>query len=182
MEHPSPDNVILGLLAVQPCHGYQLLEYFHDPQGLGRVWMMSTSQLYVVLKRLQQQGFITGRAVESSEAPTRTEYQLTEAGQDSLTIWLHEKQPPASVRRIRVEFLSRLYLARLLGVSTLPIVSAQKAACQLQLIILRTQRDEAAPGIGFLALEFMIAQLEAVLQWIDRCELVPKGPNDEENL
>lgn len=168
MEQPSPDNVILGLLAVHPCHGYQLLEYFHDPQGLGRVWMMSTSQLYVVLKRLEQQGFITGHAVESPDAPARTEYHLSEAGQSSLTIWLHEEQPSASVRCIRVEFLSRLYLAHLLGVPTQSIVNAQKAACRLQLKILRTQRDETAPGIGFLALEFMIAQLEAVLQWIDR--------------
>jgi DNA-binding PadR family transcriptional regulator len=173
MEHPSPDNVILGLLAIHPCHGYQLLDYFHDPQGLGRVWQMSTSQLYVVLKRLQQQGFITGHAVESPDAPTRTEYHLTEAGQDSLMIWLHERQPSASVRYIRVEFLSRLHLARMLGVSTLPIVSAQKAVCQLQLKLLYAQRETAAPGIGFWALEFMIAQLEAVLQWIDRCELVP---------
>jgi DNA-binding PadR family transcriptional regulator len=171
MEQPSPDNVILGLLAIRPCHGYQLLEYFHDPQGLSRVWMLSTSQLYVVLKRLQQQGFITGHAVESPDAPTRTEYHLTEAGQDSLAIWLHEKQPSASVRHIRVEFLSRLYLARLLSIPTQPIVTAQKATCQLQLKILRTQRDETPPGIGFLALEFMIAQLEAVLQWIDRCEI-----------
>lgn len=180
MEQPSPDHVILGLLAVHPCHGYQLQEYFHDPQGLSRVWMMSTSQLYVVLKRLQQQGFITGHTVESSEAPTRTEYQLTEAGQDSLSVWLHEKQPSASVRHIRVEFLSRLYLARLLDVSTLSIVCAQKAACQLQLNMLRTQRDEAEPGIGFLALDFVITQLEAVLQWIDRCESVPQGLHDRE--
>jgi DNA-binding PadR family transcriptional regulator len=171
MELPTPDNVILGLLAVHPCHGYQLLEYFHDPNGLGRVWLMSTSQLYVVLKRLQTQGFITGRAVESPDAPTRTEYRLTEAGQDSLSIWLNEKQPSASLRQIRVEFLSRLYLARLLNLPTLPIISAQKAACQFQLKLLRTQRDETEPGIGFLALEFMITQLEAVLQWIDRCDI-----------
>lgn len=170
MEQPSPDNVILALLAVRPCHGYQLLEYFHDPQGLGRVWRMSTSQLYAVLKRLQQQELITGHAVESPDAPTRTEYHLTEAGQDSLAIWLHEKRPSASLRRIRVEFLSRLYLAQLLGIPVLPIVHVQKAACQLQLKLLRTQRDETAPGIGLLALEFMIAQLEAVLQWIERCE------------
>jgi hypothetical protein len=83
---------------------------------------------------------------------------------------------------VRVEFLSRLYIARLLNASTAPIVRHQKAACQLQHKLLETQRDEAAPGIGWLALEFMIAQLEAVLQWIDRCELVPKGLKDEERL
>lgn len=170
MNQPTPDNVILGLLAVRPCHGYQLLEFFHDPDGLGRVWVMSTSQLYVVLKRLEQHNFINGQEVQSADAPTRTEYHLTEAGRDSLNIWLNDPQPSASVRRVRVEFLSRLYVARLLGLPTAAIIQYQKAACQLQRKILLAQREEAHPGVGFLALEFMLIQLDAVLQWIDRCE------------
>lgn len=180
MKQPSPDNVILGLLADCPCHGYQLLEHFHDPDGLGRVWLMSTSQLYVVLKRLQQNGFITGHAVESSDAPTRTEYHLTEAGQDSLAIWLHDKQPSASMRSIRVEFLSRLSIANLLHVPTQPIISAQKNACQRQLALLKTQRNDTAPGTGLLALEFMITQLEGVLQWIDHCDLASHDSRNRE--
>jgi PadR family transcriptional regulator AphA len=179
MNQPSPDPVVLGLLAVHACHGYQLLEYFHDPDHLGRVWAMSTSQLYAVLKRLEQQGFVAGRDVASIDAPIRTEYHLTEAGRASLDLWLHEKQPSPSVRRVRVEFLSRLYIARLLNVPTAPIVRRQKAACQLQHRLLVTQRDEAAPGVGLLALDFMIAQINAVLQWIDRCEIV--APDNEES-
>lgn len=170
MNQPAPDNVILGLLAIQPCHGYQLLEYFHDPNELGRVWIMSTSQLYVVLKRLEQQGFINGQEVHTTDAPTRTEYHLTEAGRDGLYLWLNDPQPSASIRRVRVEFLSRVYIARLLGVSTTAIVQHQKTACQLQRKILLTQRDEAQPGIGSLALDLMLIQLDAVLQWLDHCE------------
>jgi DNA-binding PadR family transcriptional regulator len=177
MNQPTPDHVILGLLAVQPCHGYQLLELFADPNELGRVWRMSTSQLYVVLKRLEQQGLIAGREVESADAPTRTEYHLTEAGRDSLNLWLNDKQPSASIRRVRVEFLSRLYIARLLNIPTAPIVRYQKAACQLQQKILLAQQEEAQPGIGLMALEFMVAQLKAVLAWIDRCEMVPRDSN-----
>jgi PadR family transcriptional regulator AphA len=179
MNQPSPDHVVLGLLAVHACHGYQLLEYFHDPDHLGRVWMMSTSQLYAVLKRLEQQGFVAGRDVASIDAPIRTEYHLTEAGRATLDLWLNEKRPSASVRRVRVEFLSRLYIARLLNVPTAPIVRHQKAACQLQHKLLVAQRDEAAPGVGLLALDFMIAQISAVLQWIDRCEMV--APDNEES-
>lgn len=169
MNQPALDNVILGLLAIQPCHGYQLLEFFHNPNGLGRVWMMSTSQLYVVLKRLEQQGFISGQEIQSPDAPARMEYHLTEAGRDSLNLWLNDQQPSASIRRVRVEFLSRLYIAPLLGVSTAAIIQRQKTACQLQRKILLTQRDEIQPGIGFLAFEFVLSQLDAVLQWIDRC-------------
>ena len=173
MNQPTPDNVVLGLLAAHPSHGYQLLEAFHDPDQLARVWSMSTSQLYVVLKRLEQQGFIAGRDVASADAPTRTEYHLTEAGRASLHRWLGERQPSASVRWVRVEFLSRLTIARLLDLPTAPLVQSQKAACQSERRLLLAQCHETGPGIGRLALEFMIAQLDAVLQWIDRCESVP---------
>ncbi|HML21324.1 MAG TPA: PadR family transcriptional regulator [Aggregatilinea sp.] len=180
MNQPTPEPVLLGLLAVQPCHGYQLLEVFHDPDELGRVWNMSTSQLYAVLKRLEQQEFITGVPVQVPDAPTRTEYHLTEAGRDALDLWLHDSRPSASVRRVRIEFLSRLYIARLLNIPTIPIVRAQKAACEHQLKMLQVQEEQALPGVGYLALEFMIAQLHAVLQWIDRCEVVPLVRPEEE--
>lgn len=170
---PSPDAVLLGLLANRPSHGYQLLEVFHDPAQLGQVWNMSTSQLYAVLKRLEGKGLITGVPVQPPDAPTRIEYRLTDAGRACLDAWLHELRPTASIRRVRVDFLSRLYIARLLGVPTAAIVQAQRAACEDQLAELLGQQATAAPGIGFLALEFMIAQLRTVLQWIDRCEVVP---------
>lgn len=170
----TPDETILGLLAARAQHGYQLLDCFRDPAQLGSVWDMSTSQLYSVLKRLSQQGLIAGREVESADAPTRTEYCLTEAGRTQLDIWLREECPSASIRRIRVEFLSRLFIARLLNMPTIPIVKSQKAACQRRLGELMAQREQEKPGIGFLTLELVIAQLSAVLQWIDRCELVPK--------
>jgi len=90
------------------------------------------------------------------------------------------RQPSASVRRVRVEFLSRLYVARALNLPEAPIVHAQKAACEQQLKGLLLQQQEAAPGIGFLAGEFMISQLRAVLQWIDRCAIVPLDPPEQE--
>jgi DNA-binding PadR family transcriptional regulator len=170
----TPDETILGLLAAQARHGYQLLECFHDSSQLGTVWYLSTSQVYAVLKRLEQQGLIAGRTVEMSDAPTRTEYCLTEAGENRLHGWLDEVYPSPSIRRIRVEFLSRLFIARLLNIPTLTIVKQQKAACRQRLAELVAERAQTMPGISFLTTELVIAQLSAVLQWIDRCELVPK--------
>lgn len=175
MEQLTPDWVILGLLAAQPCHGYQLLDTFRQPDQLGRVWHLSTSQLYAVLKRLEQKGWIEGQAILSGEMPPRTEYTLTPMGQQQLDQWLYEPSPSPSVRRVRVEFLSRLYIARLLNLPTAQIVSAQKKACQEQKQLLMEQQTQGLPGMGLLALEFVIFQLEAVLQWIDRCEIVPQG-------
>ena len=57
MSQLTPDETLLGLLAAQTRHGYELQECFRDPAQLGEVWNLSTSQLYAVLKRLEQQGF-----------------------------------------------------------------------------------------------------------------------------
>jgi DNA-binding PadR family transcriptional regulator len=172
---PTPDETLLGLLAAETQHGYQLLDAFRDPAQLGHVWNLSTSQLYAVLKRLQIGGLIDGEQVEVADAPARTEYRLTEAGHTCLAAWLDEPNPSASIRRIRVEFLSRLYIARLLNQPTIPIVIRQKAVCEQEKAVLLSQRAGAAPGMEFLTLELQLAQLDAVLQWIERCELVPKG-------
>jgi DNA-binding PadR family transcriptional regulator len=111
----TPDDTLLGLLAAEARHGYQLIACFRDPAQLGNVWHLSTSQLYAVLKRLSGQGLISGCAVESPDAPTRIEYTLTPIGVVRLAAWLEETSPSPSVRGVRVEFLSRLCIARLLN-------------------------------------------------------------------
>jgi DNA-binding PadR family transcriptional regulator len=175
----TPDETILGLLAAEARHGYELLDCFHDPAQLGDVWRLSTSQVYAVLKRLEREGWITGCQLDSANAPPRVEYNLTPKGMERLQTWLDEPQPSASIRRVRVEFLSRLYIARLLNIPTVPIVRQQKVACQRYLAEVTAARDLSKPGVGYLALELVIAQLGAVLQWIDRCELVPKDLEDD---
>jgi DNA-binding PadR family transcriptional regulator len=177
----TPDETILGLLAAQTRHGYELLECFRNPAQLGEVWNLSTSQLYAVLKRLDQQDLIVGREIRSENAPPRMEYCLTEAGVARLNEWLNDAQPSGSIRRVRVEFLSRLYIARLLNIPTISIVKSQKASCHVLRESLIAHRDQSAPGVGYLAVELVIAQLDAVLKWIDRCELVPKDTGEEED-
>ena len=170
----TPDETILGLLASRPAHGYHLLESFHDPAQLGEVWKLSTSQLYAVLKRLEKQGAIQGVERESADAPTRTEYYITAAGEARLAQWLDNPQPSASVRCVRVEFLSRLYIARLLGIPTQPLVKRQKQACSQRYHELVAQRATAPLGMGFLTLDLVVTQMEGIIAWLDRTELMPR--------
>jgi DNA-binding PadR family transcriptional regulator len=171
MRQLTPDETILGLLAVRARHGYELLECFRDPGQLGEVWKLSTSQLYAVLKRLEARGLTRGSEIAVADAPSRTEYVLTGAGKARLQAWLDESHPSDSIRRVRVEFLSRLYIARLLNIPTWPIVERQKAACRQKKAELLVCLENALPGVGRLTLELVIAQLDAVLQWLERCEL-----------
>ncbi len=109
------------------------------------------------------------------DAPVRTEYGLTNVGEARLQTWLDEPSPSASVHRVRVEFLSRLYVARFLDVPTIPILERQKASCRQKRMELAACLETAQPGIGRLTLELGLAQLDAILNWLDRCELTPKS-------
>lgn len=173
MDTLTPDETLLGLLAAEARHGYQLIDCFRDPAQLGNVWALSTSQIYAVLKRLNAQKLIVGQTVTSADAPARIEYQLTPAGVARLEGWLTEPAPSASIHRVRVEFLSRLYIARLLNLPTRDLVHAQKETCRARREARRVDRDCAPPGVGRLTLELEIAQLDAILDWIDRCEMRP---------
>ena len=177
MRSLTPDETILGLLAVQARHGYELLECFRSPHQLGRVWKLSTSQIYAVLKRLEREGWILGHEVASENAPPRTEYTLTNRGEERLQDWLNDPQPSASIRCIRVEFLSRLYVAQQLSLSMDASVRYQREACIAAHTQLISERQHAESGIDFLALELHISQLEAVLHWIERCVFPPFEPN-----
>ena len=172
MKPLTPDAIILGLLAIQARHGYELLDCFRRPSQLGRVWNLSTSQIYAVLKRLETQQWITGSEVQQDSAPPRTEFALTPEGEANLMKWLDEENPSPSIRHIRVEFLSRLYVARQLGIPLEPIIERQRQVCQQQHTKLLADQEHVAPGLERLALDLHIAQVEVVLQWIDRCQSV----------
>lgn len=175
MQALTPDEVILGLLVDRPQHGYDLMTALHDPDRLGHIWTLSTSQVYAVLKRLEGQGMTTALKQESVDGPPRLVYHITQVGETALQTWLNEPQPSASVRRVRVEFLSRLYIMRLLNLSPTDMIARQKHACACELERQRSARDQVTPGVPRLAVELVINQLTAVLDWIDRCEMTPRS-------
>jgi DNA-binding PadR family transcriptional regulator len=173
MRVPVPDELILGLLAAEPMHGYQILARFEAPSELGRVWTMSRSQVYAVLKRLEQENLIRGRSVRGHDAPDRTVYDVTGAGRRRLERWLLASPLSASVRSIRVEFISRLYVAERLALPTDPIVERQKSACLDRLQALQEERQAAESPTERRSLDFVLGQLGAAVGWLEGL-----GPND----
>lgn len=180
MSRLSPDEVILGLLKAAPSHGYDLLERFRDPAHLGRIWNMSTSQIYAVLKRLEAEGAITGTPIPQPDAPPRVEYRITPKGEAQLEAWLADPLPPISIHRIRVVFLSRLYIATLLSEPTEGIISRQLAVCEAQLEKVRASIQSTPSAVERLTLEFVQGQLESAIAWLDHCRdhslVIPDGP------
>jgi DNA-binding PadR family transcriptional regulator len=152
-------------------HGYELLAHFGAPSELGRVWTMSRSQIYAVLKRLEGHGMVRGRPVRGQDAPDRIEYGVTAAGRRRLESWLRETEPSASVRSIRVEFISKLFVAERLGRLLDPIITRQEEACQDRLQELETARLAASSATEVRSLDFVIGQLRAAILWLGQVRL-----------
>lgn len=167
MQKTIPDEVILGLLKDKSSHGYELLERFKSREQLGRVWTMSTSQLYAVLKRLERQGLIRGEEVDDPNAPPRIVYTVTDAGVDRLEDWLKDPQPSVSIHRMRVLFISRLFIASLLQHPLDVIISNQKNVCIKQHQKLVKIRQQASSSVEQLTLDFVIGQLESAIDWLE---------------
>lgn len=171
MKRLVPDSVVLGLLKLQPAHGYELLTFFRSDSELGRIWTMSTSQLYAVLKRLEEEGSIIGEQVEVSDAPPRVIYSLTNSGEEQFMAWLYENKPSVSIHKIRVMFLSRLYIALLLHLPFEEIIEYQMSVLENQHTILLTEKQKSLSTIENLAVEFMLSQIESALSWLQDCQV-----------
>jgi len=169
MQRLIPDEVLLGLIKAQPAHGYELLDRFKSKADLGRIWTMSTSQLYAVLKRLEEEGLIDGQQIVVKDAPSRTEYSITNQGEVTLRSWLNETYPSSSIHRIRVIFMSKLYIANLLGVPYEDIIEHQEKACVTQRQKLILERQQVHSKIEEVVLDFVIGQLDSALIWLAHC-------------
>ena len=167
MQPPVPDKVLLGLIKAQPSHGYEMLDKFKSKSDLGRIWTMSTSQLYAVLKRLDEDGLIVAQHVVVKYAPSRIEYSITEEGDRKLTAWLNDENPSSSIHRLRVIFMSKLYIANLLKMPIDDIIQHQKAVCATQQKELIMERDQVQSQLEGLVLDFVISQLDSAMNWLD---------------
>ena len=162
----SPQPILLGLLMPRPQHGYELYQEFS--RELGRIWQIGLSQLYAQLKQLEEAGLIAGKVEPQANRPARKVYHLTEEGRGVFGDWLH--QPTPYLRRIRVEFLARLYFYRRLSLPGLDqLVTEQKSVCRAQVDNFQRLAKEADDDFRRLVLEFRQGQLEAVIHWLDRC-------------
>ncbi len=108
------EHAILGLLYFEQGggHGYDLARHFADDQALGNVLKLEPGMLYHHLKKMARTGWVTVDIEPQGTRPPRQVYTLTDEGTSELLRWLRE--PVGHTREIRLEFLVKLYFARLL--------------------------------------------------------------------
>ena len=92
-----------------PSHGYDLHQRFLTE--LGYVWHLSQSQAYAILKRLENNGYISARTVEQDRLPAKQTLHITAPGRRRFLDWI-DSGVGTNARSIRLEFLPRLYFTK----------------------------------------------------------------------
>jgi DNA-binding PadR family transcriptional regulator len=164
------EHALLGFLRQQPMHAYEIHQTLMRNEALGLVWHLKQSLVYVMLERLETEGYITASLEPQGSRPPRKILQLTPDGQAAFTQWL--VTPVEHGRDFRLEFLAKLYFASQDdAISAVSLIVAQQAACREWLVDLRTQSDALSDvhTYDWLVLQFRIGQLEAILAWLDIC-------------
>ncbi len=165
----SPEFALLGFLAQQSAHGYELHQRLST--DLGQVWHVSLSQTYNILNRLEVRGFIRGIVQEQEKLPPRRTFRLTSAGRRRFDNWLYSPTP-CSVRTIRVEFVTRLYFSHARHPDRVAnLIEAQIEEVRAGLTRLEAMLAELPPGQVFnqLGLKLRVRQLASLMDWLTEC-------------
>ncbi|NEU77014.1 PadR family transcriptional regulator [Hassallia byssoidea VB512170] len=95
---------LLGLLAREPCSGYDLSRKMQKP--ISFFWRARHSQIYPELAKLEAQSLVTYTVVEQQDQPDKKVYTITSAGEDALRKWV---STPMDVSMLRDELILRAY-------------------------------------------------------------------------
>jgi DNA-binding PadR family transcriptional regulator len=81
---------VLGCLAEEPLHGYDLIERM-KARSMGRWAGIGKASVYQALQRLERRAVISGTDEEGTEGPDRRVYRINRSGRDRLRAGLLER-------------------------------------------------------------------------------------------
>jgi len=158
---------ILGLLAEQPLHGYEVKTRYEAL--FGGTWDLNIGQVYTTLQRLERDGLV-GEVGERGDRG-KQRYDLTPAGRDALHDWLQtpEEEPP----QLRQDIYLKLLLISRLANGNLDTLLARQRRVYLQRLKDLGELEHQARRQGrddlVLLVQGAILHTEADLKWIDVC-------------
>jgi PadR family transcriptional regulator, regulatory protein AphA len=157
------EHAILGLLAREPLHGYDLARLYRA-EGLYDVCPVDQSMLYAYLKTLERRGLVEATEERVGRRPPRRLFRLTRAGRVQFERWL--QQPVSRMREIRLDFLLKLYfLEHSDPVAAARLVERQIEACEVYLQELG-RRTPADPFRALVA-ESKRTAAHATREWLE---------------
>ena len=163
------EYAILGLLAEQPMHGYELFQRFQS-EVLGQIVHIEMSQLYAFLKKLERLTLVEADLEYQGIRPPRKVYRLTQNGHATLRDWL--TTPVERPRDIRIFFLSKLYFVQRQMPGQLGrVIDQEIETCTRFLASLEAQRRgqvsmREPAAFDQVVLTSRIYQTRALLNWL----------------
>ncbi len=171
-------HAIVGILIDRPCHGYALRRRFAS--ALGPIWKLPQSQLYAILHRLEEQGWVTSQQNAVGGRPPRTVYAATPTGTHAALTWA--RAPVRRARHIRIELPAKLYILRRVAPHHVHELLERQHRALVRLEA-RFARQAALPSddplVGALALDLRRRQVAALRDWIERCCEVLRNNKEE---
>jgi PadR family transcriptional regulator AphA len=164
------EYALLGFLRQRPMHAYEIHRTLMQTEALGLVWHVKQSQLYALITRLEDEGFVTSTTEPQDARPARKVLHLTPAGEVAFADWV--TTPVEHGRDFRLEFLAKLFFASHEGHDSLEtLVAGQRRASASLMANLHARVEALAEDRPFdhLVLRFRIGQLAATLAWLDEC-------------
>jgi len=161
----SPEFALLGFLIAGPSHGYDLHQ--RCMTELGHVWHVSQSQAYAILKRLEGRGDISAQFVEQDKLPARQMLRITAQGRRRFYEWLDDIS--ANARAIRLEFLTRIYFARIYKPEkVIQIYKAQYSEIVSTIDRLEGLLAHLSPEQRFnrLSIDLRLRQMKLIQEWM----------------
>ena len=156
---------LLGLLAEEPQHGYEVKHRFEAM--LGQTWEVNIGQVYTTLQRLERDGLVQPVGPRGDRG--KLQYKLSARGRQALDAWIAE--PESGPQQLHEEFYVKLLVAaRVANGGLVPLLRRQKRA-YLQRLRDLNQLEERARQEGRRDVARLVRgallHAEADLKWID---------------
>lgn len=167
----SYEYALLGFLSSRPMHAYEIHQRLRNASELRLIWTVKQGQLYALLARMEDEGYIASTLEPQEGRPPRKMLSLTCEGEAAFARWMVE--PVRRPRQFRQEFLAKLFFASKSGPEPLrTLIEGQRDATRLLRDDLQRQ-VEAVPGdrpYERQVYRLRAVQTEAHLEWLDECE------------
>ncbi len=130
---------ILGFLNYEPMTGYDLAKAFGD--SLKFFWHAQNSHIYLELKKLEKEGYISGNTVIQSDKPNKRVFSITESGRAAFLNWLSQC-PGTNDMHFKNAFLMKVFFSGNQSVSqNIAMLRQYKKNCEAYLRQMSTIPD-----------------------------------------
>lgn len=164
----SLENILLGFIAEQPTHGYDLYKKMTGMGGIALIWHVKQSQLYALLEKLETRGLLSSTLLPGESYLLRKEFALTSSGMQQYTTWV--SSPVEHGRDMRQEFLAKLFFAqkgdpRVFG----GLLLKQRQSCLRWLDNLERKFNAIDESQIYerMILQYRITQTRAMIDWLE---------------